>query len=585
MASSTVHQKFICHFCFDEFRNRSSLLSHFSYCHMNISSKRNTEPNSNLPRLNKKDHDLLHMLKLHRFNDKLISYKQKDKTNSFLQMPLSCRYISYSKQSSFDDSTCNTNNSLLNNNNNNNNNQFEEKILYNTINTKSSSYYHTYKYSRREQKNFYASVKRARLKKQYTIIKKSHTNSLIFNKENFSINLPTKINSRQQLNTNANNSYPLIFDPNFHTLVKLSTNNLFQNYFSNINIYFHLINSIASQEFQIIINSNDNQQHISYTAYSFINILRQTMADYSLNLQKNFKRNYFQTFQHNDQQIIIPFKIPRYDQTISSSSNIQIDNNDHNLETQIDNSVSSIPINNNNFIQIENNEMNNSIVHPVQSDSILIDHQQSRDRTSTQSIQTSFIPIIEEQKTNRSSSPIFLKKQKIEPIQNDQSNFPIERPRIRIINGSNDNRKQSSSGKKIYKSNNQVDENSTIKPIRMSTRKNSIKTEIITEMNPSFETKPIILSSNEISKEWLTHNVFYRCHACSHEEFFVVLSRECINLHVSSKHGNMEENFKQRLSNFLNNRGRSLKIFQHYLKWQQPWSEKQIEQIFKLSNK
>ncbi|CAF1217218.1 unnamed protein product [Rotaria sordida] len=380
MASSTVHQKFICHFCFDEFRNRSSLLSHFSYCHMNISSKRNTEPNSNLPRLNKKDHDLLHMLKLHRFNDKLISYKQKDKTNSFLQMPLSCRYISYSKQSSFDDSTCNTNNSLLNNNNNNNNNnQFEEKILYNTINTKSSSYYHTYKYSRREQKNFYASVKRARLKKQYTIIKKSHTNSLIFNKENFSINLPTKINSRQQLNTNANNSYPLIFDPNFHTLVKLSTNNLFQNYFSNINIYFHLINSIASQEFQIIINSNDNQQHISYTAYSFINILRQTMADYSLNLQKNFKRNYFQTFQHNDQQIIIPFKIPRYDQTISSSSNIQIDNNDHHLETQIDNSVSTIPINNNNFIQIENNEMNNSIVHPVQSDSILIDHQQSRD--------------------------------------------------------------------------------------------------------------------------------------------------------------------------------------------------------------
>ncbi|CAF1601094.1 unnamed protein product [Rotaria sp. Silwood1] len=552
---------------------------------MKKSTKRNNETIS-LPRLNKKDHDLLHMLKLHRFNDKFISYKPKTKTNTYLQIPLSIGYIPYSKQSSFDDRICNTTNSILINDNNN---ELEEKFLLNTINTKSSISYHIYKYSRREQKNFYASIKRARLKKQYSSIKKFHKNSFIFNKENFLINLPTKINLRQQLNTNANNSYPLIFDPNFHTLVKISTNNLFHNYFSDINIYFHLINSIASQEFQIIINSNDNQQHISYTAYSFINILRQTMADYSLNLQKNFKRNYFQTFQHNDQQITIPFKIRRYDQTISSSSlsNIQIDNNDHHAEIQIDNNLSSIPINNNSIVQIENNEMNNSIVHPVQPDLTLIQHQSSRDLTSIQPIQTSFIPIVEEQKTNRSSSPIFLKKQKLEPIQNenDQSSFPIDRPRIRIINGSHDNRKQSSSGKKIYKSNNQIDENSMIKPTRMSTRKNSIKTEIITDMNPSFETKPIILSSNEISKQWLTHTVFYRCHACSHEEFFVVLSRECINLHISSKHGNMEENFKQRLSNFLNNKGHSLKIFQHYLKWQQPWSEKQIEQIFKLSNK
>jgi len=119
----------------------------------------------------------------------------------------------------------------------------------------------------------------------------------------------------------------------------------------------------------------------------------------------------------------------------------------------------------------------------------------------------------------------------------------------------------------------------------MSTRKHSIKTEIITDIYPSFETKPVILSSNQISKEWLTHTVFYRCHACSHEEFFTVLSRECMNLHISAYHGNMEENFKQRLSTFLNNKGRSLKLFQHYLKWQQPWSEKEIEQIFKLSNK
>ena len=57
-----------------------------------------------------------------------------------------------------------------------------------------------------------------------------------------------------------------------------------------------------------------------------------------------------------------------------------------------------------------------------------------------------------------------------------------------------------------------------------------------------------------------------------------------MRLHVSSKHGNMEENFKQRLSNFLNNQGRALKIFQHYLKWQQPWSEEEIDQIFQLAN-
>jgi hypothetical protein len=198
---------------------------------------------------------------------------------------------------------------------------------------------------------------------------------------------------------------------------------------------------------------------------------------------------------------------------------------------------------------------------------------------------TSFIPIIEEQTSNKSPNPIFLKEQKLEPIQNDEPSFPMERARIRIMNGPNQNKKSSSSRKKLSNSINKIDENSIIKPTRMSTRRSSIKTEIITTIYPSFETKPVILSSNQISKEWLTHTVFYRCHACSHEEFFGVLSRECMNLHISSHHGNMEENFKQRLSSFLNNRGRSLKIFQHFLKWQQPWSEKEIEQIFKLSNK
>jgi hypothetical protein len=191
---------------------------------------------------------------------------------------------------------------------------------------------------------------------------------------------------------------------------------------------------------------------------------------------------------------------------------------------------------------------------------------------------------MEEQKPNRKSpSPIFVREQKLEPIQIDEPNFSIQRTPIRLMNGSNHNKKQPSSRKKPSNSIRKPDENSVIKPTRRSTRQNSIKTEIITEIYPTFETKPVILSASQISEEWLTNTVFYRCHACSHEEFFLVLSRECMILHISSKHGNMEENFKQRISHFLTNKGRSLKIFQHFLKWQQPWSEKQIEQIFKLA--
>jgi hypothetical protein len=306
------------------------------------------------------------VLKLHRLNDKLIPPKPKDKT---IQISLSMGYISSSKQSSFDDSICDTTDSSLTNDN-----QSEQEIFSNILNTKSSSSsYHTYKYSRREQKNFYASVKRARLKKQYVSLKKSRTNSLIFNKKNSFIYLPTKINARQRINTNSNNSYPLIFDPNFHSLVQISTNHLFENYFSDIKIYFQLIHSIASQEFQIIVNSNDNQHHVSYTAFSFVNVLRQTMADYSTSLQKTFKRNYFQSFQHQDQPNMSPYKIRRYDQSTSSSSLIQNQDDHQHSENQIDIIPPSTTIMNN-FIQIENND---SVIHPVNSDLTLIHHQQS----------------------------------------------------------------------------------------------------------------------------------------------------------------------------------------------------------------
>jgi hypothetical protein len=292
-------------------------------------------------------------------------------------MPLSMESIISSKQSSFDDSICHTpNGSLINDD------PIEQENISNILNTKSSSY-HIYKYSRREQKNFYASVKRARLKKTNLSTKKSRTNSLIFAQKKSFINLPTLINSRQRLNTNSNNSYPLIFDPNFNYLVQKSTNNFLQNYFSDINHYFHLIHSIASQEFQTIVNSNDNQHHVSYTAFSFLNILRQTMNDYTISLQKTLKRNYFQSFQPQNPQIIQPIKIPRYDQLTSSSSQIQIEDNHHALETERERIVPPTPIINH-FLPVENNH---SVIHPVQPDLTLIDHQQSTKYVHRKNIQ------------------------------------------------------------------------------------------------------------------------------------------------------------------------------------------------------
>lgn len=165
--------------------------------------------------------------------------------------------------------------------------------------------------------------------------------------------------------------------------------------------------------------------------------------------------------------------------------------------------------------------------------------------------------------------------------------------RIRIVNCSNDNSKPSStrsshSNSNKRSSNQSIDENGSTKMTRLHARKissSNSKTAEITDISTSlYPTHALGLTNSEIARQWSTHCVFYRCHACSHEEFFVVFSRECMRLHVSSQHGNMEENFKQRLSNFLNNQGRALKIFQHYLKWQQPWSEKEIDQLFQLSN-
>jgi hypothetical protein len=186
-----------------------------------------------------------------------------------------------------------------------------------------------------------------------------------------------------------------------------------------------------------------------------------------------------------------------------------------------------------------------------------------------------------------SNKPIIqIKEQSNDSLPKYQSVVLNEGARIRIVNCSNDsNNKQLSSRnstKQFSNSLDKLDENWSTKSTRINTRNS--KTVDILEINPTYQAQSVLLSNHEISNRWLTNNVFYRCHACSHEEFFVVLSRECMRLHVSSKHGNMEENFKQRISNFLNNQGRALKIFQHYLKWQQPWSEKEIDQIFQLAN-
>ena len=528
------------------------------------------------------------MLRLHRCNAKPQPRKSKDRNNSHLYIPLSMESIISSKQTSFDDSICHTTHSLLLNNH-----PIESEDFSNTLMSKSSSSYHTYKYSRREQKRFYASVARARLKKHNPISRRIRPSSPIFEQGNYLIILPTIINSRQRLNTNSNNSYPLIFDPNFNSLVQKSTHHLLENYFVTIESYFQLLHSIASQEFQTIVYSNDNQHQVSYTAFSFLHILRHTMADFTLNLQKNLKRNYFQSFQQQNLQPMTSFKNPRYDSSVSSSSQIQIETNHPPLRTSTSRIVPSTPIIDQ-FISVEHDQSDQQ--SRISDLMFSGDDQQSTEYVSNLSkrkkmincfsqpiIEFNIPPLISIIEEDRNDTPIILKEQKSEPIQYDEPNYPIENTHMRLLNGSTRTKKPC---KKISSASNpKTDENTNIKPTRMSTRQKSIKLEPVTELPLIFETKPVILSSNEISKQWLTHTVFYRCHACSHEEFFVVLSRECINLHISSHHANMQENFKQRLANFLTRKGRGLKIFQHYFKWQQPWSDKQIEQIFKLATK
>jgi len=472
---------YICHFCHEEFLDRSSLLSHFVHCSLStrrLTNNHNPDEKLRLPRLTKTENEILQILKLRRLTSRIHRSKPTESSREKIQ---------------FGETFCTTDTSISSSNP-----LFDNENSSNNSNTKSTiSSFHHYKYSRRERENFYTSVKRARLKKS---LRKTRPLSAIQNHQGcLMIQVPTQINSRQRLNLNRNNSYPLLFDMNFHSLVSLSREKFFPNYIDEMNRYFHLIHSIASQEFQIIVHSHDHEQtFLPYSAFSFLHLLRQTMMNYSINLQKTSKRDYFQAFSTDQQQCNGTVKHPRLESTTT-------------IRNQRD--VNSPPI-----VFVEDEK---SSIEPEPS--IHLNHY--RTQTDTKPV----APAISRQTSTKKST----------------------------------------------------DESS----IRVTRQKSSISTDVATtNASPTLETKPVIMSTNKLSKEWLTNTVFYRCHACSHEEFFLVLSRECLNLHLSSQHANMQENFKQRLCHYLNNQGRAVKIFQHYLKWQQPWSEKQIEQIFSLSN-
>jgi hypothetical protein len=327
-----------------------------------------------------------------------------------LEIPLSTLYshgyLSSSPQSSFDDSDCTQDTSEIYIPISNDDERLNSTKLLS---------YHTYKYSRRERKRYYSRVKNARIKMNNIISPRKRSRSKEFlsstlHPTNFLINLPTKISSRQRIPSNSNKIYPLLLSPNFYTLVQYPTHDLLKNYLLNINICFNLIHSIASQEFQIIVNNSDNQQDFSYS--SLLNILRQTMFDYTTNLQTTFKRNYFQSFhddedennQHESNGLSIPpLKIRRYDgssyeidkRSVSSSASsassgmsiTQIHNGHQyedrrRFETRTKKFPSRISDNqiNSNFNDNEKKDISYLTVgSPLANDLSIIEHQQSKE--------------------------------------------------------------------------------------------------------------------------------------------------------------------------------------------------------------
>lgn len=351
--------------------------------------------------------------------------------NVNLQIPLSNLYssghISLTSQLTFDDRFCTFEpNETLNpiSIENDTNDDNDECKNTNILNNKLPCY-HIYKYSRQERDLFYSRMKQRLIKKNSIPIMNKYRSKdfppLLFNHTSYLINIPTKINSRQRIHSNKSqndNIYPLIFSPNFNTLVKLSANPILKDYLTDIGIYFHLINSIATQEFQLIVHNYDNQHQFSFTSLSFLNILRQTVYDYTMNLQTSFKRNYFQTFHsenhdddhdhessmnHDNELSIPPLKIRRYDdssyeiekssvssKTTSSSSGMSI-TQIHNGHTQnyddrrrcFEIRSRKVPMKlsdnqiNSNFNDSEKKDTSELTVgSPLQCDLSIIDHQQ-----------------------------------------------------------------------------------------------------------------------------------------------------------------------------------------------------------------
>jgi hypothetical protein len=216
--------------------------------------------------------------------------------------------------------------------------------------------YHSYKYSRYERRVFYTQIKRAIIKKHVQtprISRSKESVTCIFDRHHFLIHIPTKIYSRQRISSSGNVVYPLLFDPYFHHLVQLSRDKKFDFYLAEMKIFFNLLHSIASQEFQLLTTNYDQQHQLSYTNYSLIHLFRQTMIESSNHL----KRDYFQSFpdhHHNEQELTVhsdqesfipPLKIRRYDHSSyeiknrstassSSSSGMSITQINHGQQSQ-----------------------------------------------------------------------------------------------------------------------------------------------------------------------------------------------------------------------------------------------------------
>ncbi len=235
----------------------------------------------------------------------------------------------------------------------------------------------------------------------------------IYPQRNLTIQVPTQINARQRIHSNFTELSPLLLSPHFHTLVQLSSNPLFGKYLLDIPVYFHLLHSIASQEFQIIVHNYEHQSDFHYPPVSLIDLLRQTIVDYSKNLHGSYKRHHFhlehtqtdeeemdgdEAESHNELSIP-PLKIRRYDDssyeidkrsTSSSSSGMSITqvNNGHTHEDrrrldtrpkQFSSRFSDIQLNSNSYDSDRKDIPDSIIGSPLPSDLSLIDQQQSKE--------------------------------------------------------------------------------------------------------------------------------------------------------------------------------------------------------------